>query len=74
MNILKQTDKGMLFINSHCRRLDEDYYVIAGLTILGQADYLLMKHDTLIYQNPLINAVIIKYNTIKKLYEQGTND
>lgn len=74
MQILRQTNAGMLFLDGNCGRLDDDYYVIAGLTMLGQSDYLLMKHDTLVFQSPIIAGIITKYNTIKKLDEQEQNN
>ncbi len=75
MNILKQTNKGMLFVGGNCGRLDDDHYIVAGYSFeYGIGEYILMKHNDLVFQFPIIEGIITKYNTIKKLYEQGTND
>lgn len=75
MKILKQTAKGMLFLDGNCGRLDDDYYIIAGYSFIdGIGEYLLMKQDELVFQFPIIEGIITKYNTIKKLYEQEQNN
>jgi hypothetical protein len=75
MNILKQTEKGMLFLDANCGRLDNDYYIIRGFSFeYGVGEYILMKNNELVSQCPIIEGIITKYNTIKKLDEQKQNE